>query len=215
VAEQFTLDFKLSPDAVFANYVGDASQQVGCSLGWSLVWGREGSGRSHLLQAACHAEPKGIFLADLARLSPEIIRDLEHRPLVCLDDVDAVLGNPEWEEALFHLMNGIKDRGGRLLMSAVAPAIQQSVRLPDLQSRLNSATAIETSVLTDEQKVAVLILRARHWGFDLSEEIGRFIISRSPRGMNKLLDMLKRLEMETLRQQKRVTIPFVKHTLEL
>jgi hypothetical protein len=27
--------------------------------------------------------------------------------------------------------------------------------------------------------------------------------------------MLKRLEMETLRQQKRVTIPFVKHTLEL
>ncbi|MFT5563285.1 MAG: hypothetical protein ACI9Z9_003170, partial [Litorivivens sp.] len=33
--------------------------------------------------------------------------------------------------------------------------------------------------------------------------------------MVKLLDMLKRLEMETLRQQKRVTIPFVKHTLQL
>lgn len=215
MAEQFTLDFKLSPDAVFANYVGDAATQVLGSHGWSLVWGRVGTGRSHLLQAACHAEPNGIFFANLARLSPEIIRDLEQRPLVCLDDVDAVLGDPEWEEALFHLMNGIKDRGARLIMSAVAPANQQKIKLADLRSRLVAATAIETDNLSDQQKVSVLICRARHWGFELSEEVGRFILSRSPRDMNQLLDMLKRLEIETLRQQKRVTIPFVKHTLEL
>lgn len=215
MVEQFTLDFKLSPDAVFANYVGDAGEQVLGSRGWSLVWGRAGTGRSHLLQAACHAAPGGIFFAELARLSPDLLRDLEQRPLVCLDDVDTILGQPDWEEALFHLMNGVKDRGGRLLMSAVSPANQQTIKLADLRSRFLAATAIETDALTDEQKVTVLVSRARHWGFELSGEVGRFILSRSPRDMNGLLDMLKRLEMETLRQQKRVTIPFVKHTLEL
>ena len=213
--EQFTLDFKLSPDAVFANYVGDAAARVRASHGWCLVWGTPGSGRSHLLQAACHDESRSVFFGQLARLSPEILRDLEHRRLVCLDDIDEILGDPEWEEALFHLMNGIKDRGGRLLMSAATPANQFATRLPDLESRLKAATAIQTDVLDDRQKLTVLMQRARSLGFELSEEVGRFILSRSPRDVTALIDMLKRLELETLRQHKRVTIPFVKRTLEL
>jgi len=215
VSKQFTLDFKLSPDAVFENYVGDAVAKIQQHSDWQFIWGRAGSGRTHLLQAACQATPGGIYLGQLERLSAEVLRDLERLPLVCLDDVDSILGEKDWEEGLFHLMNGIKDRGGRLLLAAEAPAIQHNIQLLDLQSRLKAATAIETDQLDDEQKILVLQRRAQHWGFDLSADVGRFIISRSPRDMVKLLDMLKRLEMETLRQQKRVTIPFVKHTLQL
>ena len=215
MSKQFTLDFKLSADAVFDNYIGDAGAKIDQKSPWQFVWGRTGSGRTHLLQAACHATIGGIYLGQLERLSAEILRDLESLPLVCLDDVDSILGDKDWEEGLFHLMNGIKDRGGRLLMAAEAPANQQNIQLLDLKSRLKAATAIETDQLDDEQKILVLQRRAQHWGFDLTADVGRFIISRSPRSMVKLLDMLKRLEMETLRQQKLVTIPFVKHTLQL
>jgi DnaA family protein len=215
MSEQFTLDFKLSPDAVFDNYIGDAGARIDQNSPWQFIWGRAGSGRTHLLQAACHATVGSIYLGQLERLSAEILRDLESLPLVCLDDVDSILGDKDWEEGLFHLMNGIKDRGGRLLMAAEAPANQQNIQLLDLRSRLKAATAIETDQLDDEQKILVLQRRAQHWGFDLTADVGRFIISRSSRDMVKLLDMLKRLEMETLRQQKLVTIPFVKHTLQL
>tara|TARA_R110002073_G_scaffold4201_6_gene27798 strand:- start:469 stop:1116 length:648 start_codon:yes stop_codon:yes gene_type:complete len=215
MVKQFTLDFKLSPDAVFSNYVGDAAEKIGRGNAWQYLWGRKGSGRSHLLQAACQETEGSIYLSELKRLSPEVLRDLENMPLICLDDIDAILSQTEWEEALFHLMNGVKDRGGRLLVAAEAPSSQQNIKLADLKSRLNSASAIETDQLNDNQKIRVLVQRARHWGFDLSEDVGRFILSRSPRDMYKLLDMLKRLELETLRQQKRVTIPFVKHTLQL
>lgn len=215
MVRQFTLDFKLSPDAVFANYIGDAADKIGQASTWQYLWGRKGSGRSHLLQAACQATPGSIYLSELQRLSPEVVRDLEAMPLVCLDDVDLILADPDWEQALFHLMNGVKDRGGRLLIAAELPANQQNIKLADLRSRLNAATPIETDQLSDSQKIRVLVQRAKHWGFDLSEDVGRFILSRSPRDMIELLELLKRLEMETLRQQKRVTIPFVKHTLHL
>lgn len=215
MVRQFTLDFKLSPDAVFANYIGDAAGKIRQISTWQYLWGRKGSGRSHLLQAACQATPGSIYLSELKRLSPEVVRDLETMPLVCLDNIDSILTDPDWQQALFHLMNGVKDRGGQLLMAAELPANQQNIKLKDLRSRLNAATPVETDRLSDSQKIQVLVQRAKHWGFDLSEDVGRFILSRSPRDMIMLVDMLKRLEMETLRQQKRVTIPFVKQTFNL
>ncbi|MFT4677676.1 MAG: DnaA family protein [Patiriisocius sp.] len=215
MVRQFTLDFKLSPDAVFANYIGDAAGKIRQISTWQYLWGRKGSGRSHLLQAACQATPGSIYLSELKRLSPEVVRDLETMPLVCLDNIDSILTDPDWQQALFHLMNGVKDRGGQLLMAAELPANQQNIKLKDLRSRLNAATPVETDRLSDSQKIRVLVQRAKHWGFDLSEDVGRFILSRSPRDMIMLVDMLKRLEIETLRQQKRVTIPFVKQTFNL
>jgi DnaA family protein len=215
MVRQFTLDFKLSPDAVFANYIGDAAGKIRQISTWQYLWGRKGSGRSHLLQAACQATPGSIYLSELKRLSPEVVRDLETMPLVCLDNIDSILTDPDWQQALFHLMNGVKDRGGQLLMAAELPANQQNIKLKDLRSRLNAATPVETDRLSDSQKIRVLVQRAKHRGFDLSEDVGRFILSRSPRDMIMLVDMLKRLEIETLRQQKRVTIPFVKQTFNL
>ncbi|MFT5562945.1 MAG: chromosomal replication initiation ATPase DnaA, partial [Litorivivens sp.] len=74
MSKQFTLDFKLSPDAVFENYVGDAAAKIHQHSHWQFIWGRVGSGRTHLLQAACHATPGGIYLGQLERLSAEVLR---------------------------------------------------------------------------------------------------------------------------------------------
>ena len=57
--------------------------------------------------------------------------------------------------------------------------------------------------------------KAHSRGFYLGEDVGRFILSRASRDMPRLLDLLERIELETLRQGKRVTIPFVKQSLGL
>lgn len=213
--KQFTLNFQLSPDATYENYVGIAAGKIQQFPDWQLLWGSAGSGKSHLLQAACHGFDQAIYLSDLPKLSPEILQDLEQRPLICIDDIDSVVGDSAWEEALFHLMNGVRDQKRRLVLSAREPAKDLDIKLKDLKSRLLSAQAVRTDELSDDEKIQLLIRRSNHWGFELSEDVGRFILSRSPRNVNQLLDMLKRLELETLRLQKRVTIPFVKQTLEL
>jgi DnaA family protein len=215
VIKQLALDIRLRDDATFANYVGKANLALNVEDNWTYIWGKPGSGKSHLLQAICHAHKDAIYLADLKMLSSEVLEDLSSISTICIDDIQDVLQDKQWEEALFHLLNAVKDQHKRLFVSADKPVQLLPFSLADLRSRLISATAIETDDLSDEQKLQVLTQRAHNRGFRLTDEVGRYILSRSSRDMRQLLSLLKQLEVETLRQGKRVTIPFVKQTLSL
>ena len=216
---QLPLDIKLREDATYANYLGEAGKRLRAASGIVYIWGGPGTGRSHLLQAACHeartAGSNAIYLVGMGQHSPEVIRDLEHLDLVCIDDIHEVAGDTEWETALFHLVNGIRDRRASLIMSADRPAATLPIKLADLQSRLKGAQGIATDQLDDAGKLALLRQKAAGQGYDLAEEVGRFILSRSGRDLPTLLGLLERLEVETLRRQKRVTIPLVKQVLGL
>lgn len=216
---QLPLDIKLREDATYANYLGEAGKRLRATNGIIYVWGAPGTGRSHLLQAACHearlAGESAIYLVGIGQHSPEVIRDLEHLELVCIDDIHEIAGNADWETALFHLINGVRDRGASLILSANKPVSELAVKLADLQSRLKAAQGIATDQLDDAGKLALLQQKAAGQGYDLAEEVGRFILSRSGRDLPTLLALLERLEIETLRRQKRVTIPLVKQVLGL
>jgi len=69
-----------------------------------LLWGAEGSGLSHLLQASCQLAAESaklvqyLPLADLIGYSPEdVLGDLSHVNLLCLAHVDVCSGNARWE----------------------------------------------------------------------------------------------------------------------
>jgi DnaA-homolog protein len=213
--KQLALDIALREDATFANYVGAAKHQLDHPGQLVFVWGPPQTGRSHLLQACCQWVDDAIYLTGLDQLDAAILNRLDDRSLVCIDDVDQVLGQPAWEEGLFHLINGLKDRGKRLLLAASEPPRLLAVQLPDLRSRLLAALVVETDTLNDQQKLQVMQQRANSRGFDLKDDVGQFIMSRSARDMGSLVNVLALLEVESLRQQKKVTIPFVKQTLRL
>jgi hypothetical protein len=84
------------------------------------LFGAHGVGKTHLLQASCAlAGKRGLSSAYLplsadARLVPGMVSGFERLGLVALDDVGAVSGLPEWEQALFSLYNGLAEQGGRL-----------------------------------------------------------------------------------------------------
>ena len=134
---------------------------------------------------------------------------------MCLDDIESALEDRVWEVALFHLINSVRDGGSRLVISSSSPASGLQCQLPALASRLRGAVAVETDQLSDLQKLEVLKKKASNRGFTLNDEVARFILGRAPREMNHLVDLLERLESETLRLQKKLTIPFVKQTLQL
>ncbi len=49
----------------------------------------------------------------------------------------------------------------------------------------------------------------------MNEDVCRFILARAQRDMHHLATLVEQLDEETLRRQKRVTIPFVKQALGL
>ncbi len=216
---QLTLNIRLRDDATFENFIGSAAARIQGRERLYYLWGPAGSGKSHLLQALCHQvnseNGDSIYLENLKVNSTEILHSLESISLICLDDIDEILGDEKWELAMFHLMNSVKDGAARLIVSASVPAAKLTCNLPDLASRLKAAVAVETGTPGDEEKLIMLKKRANNRGFDLNDEVARFILGRAPRDMRHLIELLERLEVETLRQQKMVTIPFVKKTLQL
>lgn len=228
---QLPLGVRLRDDATFANYypganaaaLGYVERLCEAEAGWAesliYLWGGEGVGRSHLLQAAClRFEQRGeqtvyLPLAEVVEYGPELLDNLEQCELVCLDDLDALAGRGEWEEALFHLFNRLRDSGRRLLLAASASPRELPVRLADLQSRLSLALVFQLHALSDEDKLRALQLRASRRGLHLSDEVGRFILTRGERSMSALFELLERLDQASLQAQRKLTIPFLKETL--
>ncbi len=228
---QLPLGVRLRDDATFANYypganaaaLGYVERMCETDADWAenliYLWGAADVGRSHLLQAAClRMEQFGgravyLPLDAVAMYGPQLLDNLEQCDLVCIDEVDLVAGHPTWEEALFHLFNRLRDAGRRLLLSASAPPREVAIKLPDLKSRLTLALVFQLHGLTDEEKLRALQLRASRRGLHLTDEVGRFILTRGSRSMSALFDLLDQLDHASLQAQRKLTIPFLKETL--
>ncbi|MGD2083467.1 MAG: DnaA regulatory inactivator Hda [Chromatiales bacterium] len=180
------------------------------------LWGPPGSGKSHLLQAVCHrahregATPSYLPLGEVLALGPDILEDMDRLDMVCIDDVERAAGTPEWERALFRLYNGLRDRGGRLLVSAERAPVALDLTLPDLRSRLSWGLVLRIAPLDDADKERLLMLSAARRGLDLSPEAARYLVSRNRRDLPALLGALDRLDELSLAARRRLTIPFIR-----
>jgi DnaA family protein len=222
-------NFLSSNNSELVKVLKSMSQDLGSQS--VFVWGQEGSGRSHLCQALYLAaeenlksEDENARVAYLALsekgIEPEVLSQLEHFSLVILDDLDAVLGKTsegdvQWDEALFHFYNRIKDSRGSLFMTAAkAPKSFEAV-LPDLKSRLGWDLVYQLEELSDADKVQALQRRADDRGITLSLEAGQYLLNRLPRDMHQLFSVLELLDHQSLSQKRNLTVPFIKKVLQL
>jgi DnaA family protein len=225
---QLSLDIQLHDQATFANYWVSAENHIvnqavrQCCLGLGdfgvLIWGGASSGLSHLLQACCHeSQSPAAYLPmrDALRLDPNsICHSLENSPMVCIDDLDLLATNADWERAFFHLFNRLRDKGHRLLMATHANPSTIDWTLPDVRSRVLGSVVYRVSSLTDEQKAAALIMRAKVRGIPMSQEVAVYILNRVPRSMRELFGVLERLDIASLQLQKKLTVRVVKKILD-
>ena len=129
---QLPLAFRLREGPSFANFVEgrnsgarDWAQAAASGQGEQSIylWGAKGTGKTHLLEAACRlgcergSEAVLLPLERWGQLSPGILAGLDQLSLVCVDDLENIAGRPEWEEQLFHLYNRAQESGTRLLMT--------------------------------------------------------------------------------------------------
>ncbi len=217
---QLALNMRLRADATLEKFMGDTPGRLDNQDPVNYLWGLPGSGKSHLLQGSCHRFNhnglRSIYLDNLGTHKPEMLKGLAALDLVCLDDIELVIGDRRWELAVFDLLNSVRDsKRARLMMSAAVPAARLDCVLPDLGSRLRAAYSIETARIGDDSRLDILKNRASEQGFHLSDEVGRYILGRAPRDMHHLVKLLATIEKETIRLQKKVTIPFVKKVLNL
>ena len=187
---------------------------------WYLyLYGAAGTGCSHLLKAAASEvnrlnrnQAVYIDLSQAVHQPPaEVLDQLDEKHLICLDHLQAVSGNAEWQEALFHFYNRCRDgNGAKLLVAGNATPQRLGIELADLESRLSWGIVIQLHQLDDDEKLQALKLRAVERGLQISDEIGQFIIARAPRYIPELLAILDQLDRASLTEKRKITVPFVK-----
>ena len=148
-AVQSVFDFGAQPQHTFEQFVpGENAVALGLVMRVAervgepqlYLWGAPGTGKTHVLQAACqrmgeHGLP-AAYLSLAEAPHPGVLDGLEHLGLVALDDIQAVMGQDGWEIALFDLINRLREQQVPLLLAANAPPGMLAVNLPDLASRL-------------------------------------------------------------------------------
>ena len=227
---QIPLSVSLRDDARFENFFSQGNELVCSSLQavasgegeqFTYIWGAEGVGITHLLQAACHtAEPIGrsaayLPLDELSALGSEILEGMEFLDLICIDKLEVVAGDAAWEEALFHFFNRIREQGNSLIIAASSAPRQLKISLPDLQSRLSWGVVFQVHALDDETKVKALQMRASARGLEFGDDVARYLLHHASRDMNDLTQLLETLDHASLSAKRKVTIPFIKEVTGL
>ena len=225
--EQLPLGVRLPDRAVFASFLParnrEAVDYVGRLAAGEIsggVWicGAHSSGKSHLLQAVCTGASNTMRagylpLQELAPLGVEVLEGLRQLDCLCIDDLEQIVGQIDWERALFGIVREAEDSGARIVVAAASPPSLLAWALPDLGSRLAASVVFQLRALDESEQQEALQLRARLRGFELPEDTSRWLQRRFPRDMRALYGILDTLDAAALVAQRKLTVPFIRSVL--
>jgi len=223
--DQIPLPLKLQEDFSFDHFIADENALIIESLKnpsepFIFLWGDAGTGKTQLLQATCQYQTQlgktaaYLPLQELQVFSPQILDGMGNIDLICLEDIELVCGNTQWEEALFNLFNQLRLTEGRLVISSNTSPQQSNVRLNDLKSRLCSGLPLNLKPLSDEGTVKALQAHADKQGLELTHDMAKYLINHYPRDLPSLWSLLDTLNQASLIAKRKLSIPFIKSTLK-
>lgn len=210
---------------VFENFLASENgaclellEKLACQGGgeWPLLSGESGLGKTHLLKACVHraleCQRSALYL-DIAQANADIIHSASGVELVCVDNVHTVAGKADLERALFDLFNQQKEVAGAMVFASEQLLQELDIGLPDLRSRLAWGQRLQLKRLADDEKAPALELMARGRGFRLDKKLAEYLLRHYSRNLGELSTVLETLARESIRDKRRITLPYLKEVL--
>lgn len=173
-----------------------------------LLAGPVGAGKTHLSEiwiARCGGHR--IYAADLR---DEDIAALVDAGPVALEDV----GERQMDQvALFHLVNAVKEHGSYLLMTSRSWPVSWGITLPDLASRMRSATLVEVSEPDDALLRQVLVKLFADRQLIVDSSIIEFLVTRMERSLQAAAEIVEAVDRHALSEGRAITRPIVSKVL--
>lgn len=185
-----------------------------------FLWGEAQAGKSHLLQACCEQYyQQGLLAAYLpleqcARHGSRLLVGLEKKHLIAVDELDVIIGQHDWEIALMNLINTCRANNQPLIMAARTNPREMRCALPDFASRLLWGPDYRMYPVRDEQCIQAMAWRAHKRGFELPENVMKYIERHYPQDMATLMAMLDRLDAASLSRGRKITREFIREVMQ-
>lgn len=186
----------------------------------SIIHGEEGSGKSFLMQAICNelssAEKQFAFIPmkKAFNMGVEIFQNLGSLDAVCIDDLQLILANQDWETALFNLINECQQSNCSLMLSlGGTQPLDESVILPDLLSRIKRMEFIALHAVQDEFFNQAIDFVAQQLDIKIEEAELEFLLKHQTRIFSLLVENIITLDNQAASLKRKITIPLIKETL--
>ena len=182
----------------------------------TFLWGHNGSGKTHLLQAvAHHIEQQGALVGwmDKSTVQPD-----EFNPaweVLLLDDVQTYSAVQQ-HMAFNWFVNAATPGAARqpwVLAAGCVPPQDLPLR-EDLRTRLGWGHVFHLQLLDDDQRRDVLLKHSQALGMHLGNDLLDYLLSRFSRDLGHLIDLLEQLDNYALQTQRPLTIPLLRAMLD-
>ncbi len=195
-----------------ALWVGDKSGTATRSPVPTYLWGRSGSGKTHLLKAvqlALLQQGAAVGWLDASVQEPPVFNP--HWAALLLDDVQAY--NSLQQHAAFNWFINAQSQQSWLLAGGQCPPIDLPLR-DDLRTRLGWGHVFQLQVLSEPERRAVLRQAADARGVFLSDEVMDFMLTRFSRDLGSLMELLELIDGYALQTKRVITVPLIKAMME-
>jgi DnaA family protein len=142
-----------------------------------------------------------------------ILDSIENSDLICLDGLENIIANEEWEIAIFNLINNTLNNQCRLVFSSSIESSNNIFSLPDLDSRIKKLQSYELYPIDDANLLHALKHIANLSSINLGEREAHYLLTYSKRNISDLVSILESLDQLSMEKKKRISIPLIKEII--
>ena len=184
-----------------------------------FLYGLEKTGKTYLLQSLCnHYSSEGktssfIPLKEVRDLGSQITESLESLDLICIDDVDLIVGDNSWEMAIFNLINNSLLTNCRLVFCSSFNPSNIDFVLKDLMSRIKKINHIEIFPVNTNNLPKAIKYIANSRSINLGEREIDYLIRYSERSISNLINIIEKLDDLSMELKRKITVPLIKEVI--
>ena len=184
-----------------------------------FLYGAEDSGKSFLLQSTCNyyaSDNKSsvyIPISEAIKHGTGFIDSLEGLDLICLDDIDLIVSNQEWEVGIFNLINNCLTSDCRLIFSSSINPSSIKFDLDDLISRIRKVDHIELYSINDSNLPEAIKFISKLRSINLGDKEINYLVTYTKRNMSDLIEIISKLDQLSMELKRKITIPLIKEII--
>ena len=234
---------KLNKDYVFDQYVVGGCNRLayaacvgvgenpGRNYNPLFIHGNVGLGKTHLLQATCHAilrkqrEARVLYLSceDFTNRFIKAIQDHRvddfrelHRSvdILVIDDVQFLAGKERTQDEFFHTFNALYNANRQIVISSDRPPLEIPTIEERLVSRFKWGLVVEMEKPDFETRVAIVKRKGRVRGVEFGDDVAHFIAERVNSNIRELEGAVVKVVGMAALVEREITVELAQEALQ-